>query len=144
MARDTHIANHIRSMSYDISQGGIGIEHVNQWSGGIHLYPTDEQYLASANLVSDGVPAMAFRSLTRPQFATVASRATSKGIRRVVTPVVPIPHGTGSAISLSSRACEHLDQVQVNTPFGREPARTPLHPTFLTLCPRKPSPYGVI
>jgi N-acetyl-anhydromuramyl-L-alanine amidase AmpD len=51
MVRNQNIANHIRNLSYSVSQMSIGIEHVNTWTGGRQQHPTAVQYDASAALV---------------------------------------------------------------------------------------------
>ena len=50
--RDAHIANHVDNINSITNRDSIGIEHVNQWSHGVHLRPTEMQYEASANLVA--------------------------------------------------------------------------------------------
>lgn len=50
--RDAHIANHVDNINSETNRDSIGIEHVNQWSHGIHLHPTHRQYAASAQLVA--------------------------------------------------------------------------------------------
>ncbi|MEE2732542.1 MAG: peptidoglycan recognition family protein [Pseudomonadota bacterium] len=50
--RDAHIANHVDNINSATNRDSIGIEHVNQWSHGIHMRPTHRQYEASARLVA--------------------------------------------------------------------------------------------
>jgi N-acetyl-anhydromuramyl-L-alanine amidase AmpD len=50
--RDEHIANHVDRMDSRTNRESIGIEHVNPWDPHPRMYPTDEQYQASAQLVA--------------------------------------------------------------------------------------------
>ena len=52
MVREAHVANHVKALHSYANYHSIGIEHVNPWNEDDQLHPTDEQYNASARLVS--------------------------------------------------------------------------------------------
>ena len=49
---ERNIANHVDNLQSRTNRESIGIEHVNPWDPNPRMYPTDQQYLASARLVA--------------------------------------------------------------------------------------------